>query len=208
MNLAELCAKVLYDQCSSIKERTNLVYLKGTKKPTDPFEHFFDGEDHWHLNYSCLPDISGRKGIWRKDSLLRKAWLYFNENDEKIVDLYVRKRWGNDLRKAMTEVGSYSVLHEDFLQYFADRREKFLEQTEQAIEQAKASNLSRMKMPSSHGGVANLLKVLTKTMIAQGSSILTIAKVQYTICVQAGIMLPNEFLTDVLVVDEMMEGKA
>ena len=52
---------------------------------------------------------------------------------------------------------------------------------------------------SSHGGVANLLKVLTKTMTAQGSSIRTIAKVQYTICTQAGIYIPDEFVTDVLV---------
>ena len=207
MNLSELCAKTLYEQCCSIKERTNLVYPKGTKRPIDPFEHFFDEERHWHLNYSVLPDISGRKGIWRKDSLLRKAWLYFNENEEKIVDIYIRNRWENDLRKAMRETGSCRILHEDYLQYYADRRKKFLEQTEKALEQARESNLKRLKTPSSHGGVANLLKVLTKTMVEQGSSILTIAKVQYAICIQAGIMLPNEFLTDVLVVGEMMEGK-
>ena len=52
---------------------------------------------------------------------------------------------------------------------------------------------------SSHGGVANLLKVLTKTMNAQGSSIRSIAKVQYAVCTQAGIYIPDEFVTDVLV---------
>ena len=52
---------------------------------------------------------------------------------------------------------------------------------------------------NSHGGVANLLKVLTKTMHEQGSSIRTIAKVQYAICTQAGIYVPDEFITDVLV---------
>ena len=55
------------------------------------------------------------------------------------------------------------------------------------------------KMPSSHGGVANLLKTLTKTMTLQGASIQSIAKVQYAICTQAGIYIPNEFLTDVAV---------
>ena len=55
------------------------------------------------------------------------------------------------------------------------------------------------KMPSSHGGVANLLKVLTKTMVQQGSSISSIAKVQYAVCTQAGLYIPDEFLTDVSV---------
>lgn len=50
----------------------------------------------------------------------------------------------------------------------------------------------------SHGGVANLLRVLTKTMHEQGSTIRTIAKVQYAICLQAGIYVPEEFMTDVL----------
>ena len=56
---------------------------------------------------------------------------------------------------------------------------------------------------NSHGGVANLLKVLTKTMHEQGSSIRTIAKVQYAICTQAGIYVPDEFITDVLVVADI-----
>ena len=64
----------------------------------------------------------------------------------------------------------------------------------------KTGELKRQgKLPQSHGGVANLLKVLTQTMKAQGSSIKTIAKVQYAICLQAGIMIPEEFVTDVLV---------
>ena len=54
-------------------------------------------------------------------------------------------------------------------------------------------------MPQSHGGVANLLKVLTATMKAQGSSIKSIAKMQYAICLQAGIYVPEEFITDILV---------
>ena len=54
-------------------------------------------------------------------------------------------------------------------------------------------------MPQSHGGVANLLKVLTKTMEKQGADITNIAKMQYAICKQAGIYIPDEFLTDVAV---------
>jgi hypothetical protein len=208
VNLAELCSKELYDQCHAIADRTPMVRLRGTPIPQNPFEDFFCGANHWHLNHTVLPDIRGRSGIWRKDSLIRKVWLYFNENSERLIDAWLRLNWKNDLRAAMTHFGSYTKLYDDFMTFFADRRERFLEQEEKAIAQMKTAGLAQGNVPKSHGGVANLLKVLTKTMIAQGSSILTIAKVQYAICIQAGIMLPNEFLTDVLVADEMMEGKA
>lgn len=207
MNMSELCARELYDQCYAIKDRTPLVRLKGTPKKQDPFEHFFDDEPRWALDFTVLPKLDGRTGIWRKDSIVRKVWVFFSTNDQKIIDAYIRLRWGNDLRAGMVEMGHYGKLKADYLQFFADRREMFLKEEEKALEQVKTANLVQGKMPRSHGGVANLLKVLTKTMISQGSSIQTIARVQYAVCIQAGIMLPNEFLTDVLVADAMMEGQ-
>lgn len=81
-----------------------------------------------------------------------------------------------------------------------------MEQEQKALEVASSALSARTRIPQSHGGVANLLKVLTKTMTAQGSSIQTIAKVQYAICIQAGIALPNEFLTDVMVAEEIING--
>lgn len=56
---------------------------------------------------------------------------------------------------------------------------------------------------ATHGGVANLLKALTKTMEKQGSDITSIAKVQYAICIQAGIYIPDEFIRDVAVTLDM-----
>ena len=68
----------------------------------------------------------------------------------------------------------------------------------------RTDELARMgKRPQSHGGVANLLKVLTKTMHERGTSIHTIARVQYTVCMQTGIYIPDEFLTDILVAADM-----
>ena len=43
-------------------------------------------------------------------------------------------------------------------------------------------------------------KTLTKTMEKQGADIRSIAKVQYTICMQAGIYIPDEFIEDVAVI--------
>lgn len=79
-----------------------------------------------------------------------------------------------------------------------------MEKTMDIIQQLKP-NLANIKQvkSNSHGGIANLLKVLTKTMNEQGSTIRTIAKVQYAVCLQAGIYIPEEFITDVLVAAEM-----
>ena len=71
----------------------------------------------------------------------------------------------------------------------------------------KVQELSARKTPQSHGGVANLLKVLTKTMEKQGSDISSIAKVQYAVCVQAGIYIPDEFIRDVAVTLDMPINK-
>lgn len=80
-----------------------------------------------------------------------------------------------------------------------------MRKTEAQLAEIKNGVPQNGKAPQSHGGVANLLKVLTKTMYDQGSSVYTIAKVQYAVCVQAGIYIPEEFLTDVLVAAAMME---
>ena len=74
------------------------------------------------------------------------------------------------------------------------------------VSEAKKQMLENGKRPNSHGGVANLLKTLTKTMEKQGASIQSIAKVQYTVCMQAGIYIPDEFIEDVAVALSVLDG--
>ena len=106
----------------------------------------------------------------------------------------------------MRECGSYNAMHDDYLAFFNERRKKFMEKTEALTAKTVSELAIKGKLPQSHGGVANLLKVLTKTMKEQGSGINTIAKMQYAICIQAGIYVIPDFLTDVLVADEIMKG--
>ena len=80
---------------------------------------------------------------------------------------------------------------------------KVAEESREQLDIQKVQELSARKTPQSHGGVANLLKVLTKTMEKQGSDIASIAKVQYAICIQAGIYIPDEFIRDVAVTLDM-----
>lgn len=81
-----------------------------------------------------------------------------------------------------------------------------MDKTENELQARNIKLAATGKNPQSHGGVANLLKVLTKTMHDQGTSIYTIAKVQYAVCMQAGIYIPDEFLTDVLVAHDIVSG--
>ena len=201
--LEELVSHAVYTECIKVREDRPNIRIKGRPAEKDPLEGFYNNAGRY-TRFDMLPRLDGRSSIWRKESLIRKAWLYFNDNSEKIFQGYVRDRLGGDLRSGMIRAGNYNNLRDDYIQYFGERRKKHLEKEQKDLEIATASLTGRIKAPQSHGGVANLLKVLTKTMVAQGSSIQTIAKVQYAICVQAGIALPTEFLTDVLVAEEIM----
>lgn len=203
--LEELVNHAVYAGCTAVYE-PKLVKLRGVKRDPDPLEHFYDNAGY-HTRFDMLPNIDGRSGIWRTNSLVRKAWLYFDRNADKIFSGYVRDRFNGNLLEGMRKVGNYNELRDDYIKYFGERRQKHLEKESKDLEvTAKAALGNRVRTPQSHGGVANLLKVLTKTMTEQGSSIQTIAKVQYAVCIQAGIALPNEFLTDVLVAEEIVSG--
>ena len=136
-------------------------------------------------------------------SPLRLAASLFSKHGEKICDSYVKERFGT-WEQAIKDSGTFDNLVKGFERYFAERKMKFMEKTDKLIEQMpKLLTKDGRIRTNSHGGVANLLKVLTRTMHEQGSSIRTIAKVQYSICTQAGIYVPDEFITDVLVAADM-----
>ena len=206
--LEELNSSCLWNMCCAIRDRTPLVYPKGKTcgRKIDPWETFFSEADQ-SLRWDILPKkkrLDGRS--FRTGSDLVKAWRWFNEKSETIVDSYIKDQWGNDLREGMRKCGTYNNLHQDWLDYFVRRRNDFMEETNKLVSMTAEGLAKKGKMPQSHGGVANLLKVLTKTMKEQGSGIDSIAKMQYAICIQAGIYIVPEFLTDVLVADKIMSG--
>lgn len=205
--LEELCSSDLWQACCAIHDRTPLVYPAGKRwgRKVDPWEQFFEDADT-RLRYNILPHkrLDGRS--YRSGSELQKSWVWFNEKSDRIVDGYIRDKYGGDFRKAMRECGTYNAMHDDYLAFFAERRKRFMAKTEALTAKTGEELAKKGKLPQSHGGVANLLKVLTKTMKEQGSAINTIAKMQYAICIQAGIYVIPEFLTDVLVADDIMNG--
>lgn len=110
--------------------------------------------------------------------------------------------------KAYEQTERKEELIQRYIEWFAEKRKEMRKGMESGIKQEIESIMKKdetcvnvyKNVRGNQGGVANLLKVLTKTMERQGADIRSIAKVQYSICQQAGIMIPEEFIEDVAVV--------
>lgn len=119
--------------------------------------------------------------------------------------------------KAYEQTERKEELIQRYIEWFAEKRKEMRKGMESCIKQEIESIVKKdetcvnvyKNVRGNQGGVANLLKVLTKTMERQGADIRSIAKVQYSICQQAGIMIPEEFIEDVAVVlyAEAEQGK-
>ena len=151
--------------------------------------------------------MSGYGFIWIKryeskrvrNDTFRKAVGMFARNGDLLFRGFLNERYKGNLETAILQSANFDDLFDQFEKWFGERKNRFMDKTFELIKQLRP-DLKNVKQISthSHGGVANLLKVLTKTMHEQGSTIKTIAKVQYAVCLQAGIYVPEEFLTDVL----------
>ena len=136
----------------------------------------------------------GRGNRCKRHDMARR---WFEQESPTLVVCFFSDLYSGDIENAMKATGSFKHLWDEFQIWF-DRKRKDFRMTFDIID-SKKQILKNGKRPLSHGGVANLLKTLTKTMEKQGSSIESIAKVQYTICMQAGIYIPDEFVEDVSV---------
>lgn len=198
--LEELCRTAMWDVCKEYSDMFPLVRLKGQPKPALSGQSFFGG--NWYVfDWNLLP--LNEVARCRRGSIKREAWVWFNENADAICRGYIRKQHGM-IEQAMISCGTFDALFTDFKKYFDERKKVLMEQTENALQVQQTKLAKRGEKPQSYGGVAHLLKVLHKTSLEQGSSIQTIAKVQFAVCMQAGILIPDEFLTDVMTATDIM----
>lgn len=202
LGLERHCVPYLRDKAQSVFEEKcekKLLRLKGEPVHENEWDkklgRYFDGSNM----YGFFPWDFSRKN----SGLLNfKAREYFQVHSREISDLFLNERYG-DMIVAIEQTHHFTQIIKEFVAWFNERRAKFLEDMNTAIEEVKKFQMS--ERPQSHGGVANLLKVLTKTMEKQGADITNIAKVQYAVCVQAGIYIPNEFIQDVAVAMDMIK---
>lgn len=195
-----VCESALKRLCRPIVEAHNppILRLKGdtTEYPPNPYKDFVNGEFGWFDTY--LIGMSKPRAMCHD-----KCVAFFNKNAETLSRIFINEKYHGDVEFSMFKSGDFTTLYQQFLDWFDDKRRDF--QMEFNVPEAKKQMLENGKRPNSHGGVANLLKTLTKTMEKQGSSIQSIAKVQYTICMQAGIYIPDEFIEDVAVALSIMD---
>ena len=195
-----VCESALKRLCRPIVEAHNppILRLKGdtTEYPTNPYKDFVNGKFGWFDTY--LIGMSKPRAMCHD-----KCVAFFNKNAETLSRIFINEKYHGDVEFSMFKSGDFTTLYQQFLDWFDDKRRDF--QMEFNVPEAKKQMLENGKRPNSHGGVANLLKTLTKTMEKQGSSIQSIAKVQYTICMQAGIYIPDEFIEDVAVALSIMD---
>lgn len=184
-------------QYNKIKEYAYRTALEVKK------QHYFDNIGAhrfvWTASFGQPHKFKGYKF-----SLERLCMLHFTAHTEEYAMKYVLDVYGS-LEQAINSTESFIELWNGYARWFDKRRKRFMVNME--IDIQKCKEMSIKKTPQSHGGVANLLKVLTQTMQKQGADIQNIAKVQYAICIQAGIYIPDEFIRDVAVTLDMNEPK-
>lgn len=196
-----VCENALKSFCRQVVESHNPpnVRLKDdtAEYPPNPYKNFVNSEFGWFDTY--IFGMSKRRNMCHD-----KCVAFFNKNAEIISKIFIKEKYHGDIEFAMFKSGDFTTLYQQFLNWFDEKRREF--QMDFNVPEAKKQMLENGKCPNSHGGVVNLLKTLTKTMEKQGASIQSIAKVQYTVCMQAGIYIPDEFIEDVAVALSIMDG--
>ena len=185
---------VIYDMASDYfhKIEKPIIRLKGKyHDATKAEKEAVSGRSPWMDNPQYYFPKWSQRGYTSVLDTKCEQWFHHNCTD-MIYGMFRCNGW-NNIEDAIKGTHNYKGLCNRWDNWFEGRKKKFMEKmNEQIIKQ----NGVPAKIASSHGGVANLLKVLTKTMISRGASLDTIAKTQYAVCTQAGIYIPNEFLTD------------
>lgn len=204
--LERKCAPTLYymaDEVFMNKCVRNRPVLKGEPFKENEWDRKYD--DYFTGSMALRFSPYMRRCRWGYTYFLHgKCENYVEEHSKEIVLVYLGSRWGG-IESAIMSTKCFLELCTDFTEWFEERRKGFLKEMDAAIAEIKKFQMS--EKPQSHGGVANLLKVITKTMEKQGADITNIAKVQYAVCIQAGIYIPDEFVQDVAVAMDVLEDK-
>lgn len=192
---------VLYDMADDYfkeieNDKTLLVNLKKTKhrEPTVKDIDLLSGRSAWMQDYQWYFPSWFAKGRERWTD--RKCEDWFHDNSKLLIGGFFCSYGYRSIGHAILSTSSFNFLCYQWDVWFEGKRRRFMDKYSKNILKKTGAPA---KMPSSHGGIANLLKTLTKTMQLQGASIQSIAKVQYAICTQAGVYIPDEFITDVAV---------
>lgn len=186
------------NDCCQYSKKKEFDYYKSLDEKS---KHYFDNQWKFRFVWSKPRGFLGTQNDYTETTVMR----YFTNNIMNYVNPYIEMTYGT-LEKAINSTESFVELWNGFAIWFDLKRKNFMKKME--LDLSKMTEVTKRKTPQSHGGVANLLKILTKTMMTQGADITSIAKVQYAVCTQAGIYIPDEFIRDVAVAMDISDEVA
>lgn len=170
--LEQYCCESLRNMCCDVVDKHDKPRIKRrtdkTEYPENPYKDFFGDYDFIYSPSACVWG-RGRRKISHE---LAREWSDIHSPD--LETLFFRDLYAENIETAMNHTKNFENLWNQFLSWF-DRKRRDFRMTFN-ITDSKKQILENGKRPNSHGGVANLLKVLTKTMEKRGSSIENIAK--------------------------------
>lgn len=187
------CKWALYDMCFEYFEGREVIYSHERHSNNHPY--FKD------MTFHLWQSMRSRKGAANYE-IKKKCEHFCRDYGKNFIEHFLVKFYNGKIGIAILSTNSFEELWTKLLEYFEERKAVYMSRQKAEIEIVKETGVANRKTPHSHGGVANLLKILTRTMEKQGADIKSIAKVQYAICKQAGIYIPDEFLLDVAVMLE------
>ena len=163
-------------------------------------EELRNKQDRWFADTKTLAGYIqyNLKGNW---TVRKRAALSFFIRSDEWIDVFLKEVFGSK-EAAFWKTETRYELQVAYMDWFEKKRKELRTKMKDNMitKECNIALTKKGKTTGTHGGVANLLKTLTKTMEKQGADIRSIAKVQYTICMQAGIYIPDEFIEDVAVI--------
>ena len=182
-----------YDREKAIKHMND--YFKD-----EPREYDARFQDYSWISYKTRLGSS-------KVTFRARCEKFLHEHIGELAEHFCIATYGS-VKTAFVKTNHWIDLWNEFEEWYEGRRKRFMAKMDTAIANSKKDKgeVTPTLKATSPGGVANLLKVLTKTMELQGADIRSIAKMQYALCLQFGVRIPDEFLTDVAVALDVLDG--
>lgn len=205
------CLSDFRNWCVEVYEMPSLICLRNdshytTKDRQDAIKHmndYFASEPRFYpmcfTPYRYINEHTRLNG--RMVRTRYKCEKYLHEHIGDLAEHACIGKYGS-VKRAILETSTWIELWNDFADWFKERKRGFMARMDtQIAEILKQKQVVRGKnaKPAPVGAVANLCKELRRTMELQGADITSIAKVEYSLCVQNGLYIPDEFLTDVAV---------
>ena len=107
-----------------------------------------------------------------------KAYYWFHENGKYILQLWLKDTY-KTISNAISNSNSFDDLFNSYLGWFNQKRMETRKKMENQLKETTNSKLAEMKIPHSHGGVANLLKCRERISVAlQKYNMLFVSKLE------------------------------